>query len=459
LQLYLSGNEAIGDSGVAALAAALKTASRLTNSQPVIHTLDLSSCGVGDAGAEALANAIEGNPGCIRVLDLSNNKITDEGAASLGRALQQTKTSYTSSDMQSISMDSLNLSNNKHIGDKGLSELASAMAYEALRRLSLRSCSVQADGASAVGKMFSFLSTKRPRSHFSPNAITVEVDLSGNPFGTLHEKEKSTMSSYSASLLKSKASATTASYLNFIGKKIKSGLKDAGLDIEGLITSDSQSDHDDDDEHSKEDEDSGEMSDESEALDMVSKYSSSQCGAKAFADAILDNQDNCDNLEPSYEDYSQLDRHRFDLGMRSCALDTLAYDALASTIIHLRNRHNTDLFIDTELNRNVDTNIVAALRGPRSNGHLVSLEAMSNKYLEARKTMRLARERAMKAAEAAATRLEAEDAISGMMDNVYDESNDDEYTATRLEAEESISGMMDNVYDESNEDDSHYDDE
>lgn len=422
LQLYLSGNEAVGDSGAAALAAALKTSPRISLSQPVIHTLDLSSCAIGDTGAEALATAIEGNPGCVHVLDLSNNKITDEGAVALGRALQR-------AEDHPIGLDHINLSNNKQIGDRGLSELVLAMEREALRRLSLRSCSVQAEGASAVGRMFCFLAAKRRSSAF---VKPVEVDLSGNAFGTLQERDKSGIVGYSASLLKSKASATTASYLSFIGEKIKSGLKDAGLDFEGLLPSDDQSELDEEDGEQAFDnvDDRGitetdELNLETEALDIASQFSAPKCGARAFADAVLDFA--CNKDEQPHVCDQQLSVCQFALGMRLCSLDSLAADALAAVKLHLKNHHHSDLHVDVGLNKNIGSTALAALSGSHSTLDAAFLEEMSQRHLEARENIRIARERAKQAAEAESARLRAEDAMSGMIGSDHeDDISDDE---------------------------------
>ena len=130
-ELYLSGNP-IGDSGATALAAALKTSSRIkqyhndndddeeeeeqpstttTPFSPVIETLDISSCTVGDIGAEALAIAIVCNIGCIQNLNLSNNVITDTGAIALAKALINCRQKQNTL----FSIDCLDLSNNMDI--------------------------------------------------------------------------------------------------------------------------------------------------------------------------------------------------------------------------------------------------------------------------------------------------------------------------------------------------------
>jgi len=436
--LYLSGNEAIGDSGAAAIAAALKTSPRISLSQPVIHTLDLSSCGIGDTGVEALATAIEANPGCVLVLDLSNNRITDEGAVMLARALQQSYEMIRSRTTGSESillvrgiMEHLDLSNNKHIGSKGLSELSLSMECDALRRLSLRSCSVQADGVANVGKMFSSLASKKSSNldSITSRSIPIQVDLSGNAFGSLQEKGESGIASYSASLLKSKASATTASYLNFIGKKIKSGLKDAGLDIEGLLPPQDQSDDEDGDGRLKKDDDtfddsteSNEVDYEYDAIDIASKYSAPQCGARAFADAIFEDNNNWD--ESASITVHKSSAYCLQVGMRFCSLDSSSVDGLAAVKLLLRDRYHVDLRVDVSMNKNIESNLISALRSESPSFDESNLNEMSQRYTEARETIRKARERAKQATEAEAARLQAEDAISGIIGDEEDKEED-----------------------------------
>ena len=54
----------------------------------ILDILELSSCGIRDAGAKAFAIAIDSNPGCVMNLDLSNNEITDEDAIDLSKGLR-----------------------------------------------------------------------------------------------------------------------------------------------------------------------------------------------------------------------------------------------------------------------------------------------------------------------------------------------------------------------------------
>jgi hypothetical protein len=113
--LHLTHNEAIGDAGVAALSATIQTVTLKNEDVTVFEVLDLSGCGIGDTGAEALAIALEKPPLCVCHLNLSNNQISNEGAATLGRALASDSTTQTPTGR----VETLDLSNNKDIGDYG----------------------------------------------------------------------------------------------------------------------------------------------------------------------------------------------------------------------------------------------------------------------------------------------------------------------------------------------------
>ena len=128
---------------MAALSAAIRIVAQEKDAI-IFDVLDLSGCGIGDAGADALAIAIESRPGCIKHLDLSNNHISDEGAAAIGRAL--------CSETKRRGIDTVDLSHNKDLGDSGASALAQAIEHGMIRDLSIRSCHIQADGASAFAK-------------------------------------------------------------------------------------------------------------------------------------------------------------------------------------------------------------------------------------------------------------------------------------------------------------------
>ena len=133
------------------------------------------------------------------------------------------------------------------------------MKYGSITCLSLRSCSVLADGSGALGNAFvAAIAAKHKykeqhqgvNSQLNTDRVnqgeTLELDISGNKLGVLQSKKKSG-AKYSASLLKSKASATTASYMNFIGNKLKSGLKEAGLDVTEIMGGLSPTSESDDD--------------------------------------------------------------------------------------------------------------------------------------------------------------------------------------------------------------------
>jgi hypothetical protein len=81
VELDLSGCGGVGAAGAAAIAGALRAP---RSSACALSRLRLDGCGVGDAGAEALAFALLSS---LKLLDLRNCGITDRGAAALARAL------------------------------------------------------------------------------------------------------------------------------------------------------------------------------------------------------------------------------------------------------------------------------------------------------------------------------------------------------------------------------------
>ncbi len=379
LCLSLIGNEAIGDPGVAALSAAIRTVTTQHQGCTVLDTLDLSACGITDAGAEALAIALENNPFCIRHLDLSNNQITNVGAAALGRAL-----AMHDGDQYS-KIETLDLSNNKGIEDAGAKALALALQQGAIASLILRSCHVHADGAAALAKSLKTLASSSQR------LAEIRLDLSGNPLGILRKKPKSGGGKYSATALRSKATATTAAYMSLIGKTVQKGLKDLGI-AESIGPDTLESD----------DEEESQINENDKNEDDPSKV---KCGALAIADALLLDDMQIEDKESSTND-TQSSCKVF-LGLRHCALDTRASEALAAV------RHemlvcpsSMDMMIDVEMNNVLEQDTVAALRGDLS--FQSDLNEMAERYLEAMEALKIARQRSMNAAKIAQSRMQME---------------------------------------------------
>ena len=367
ISLHLRRNDHIGDAGVAALSAAIRLVNH-DNDSVIFDILDLSGCGIGDAGADALAIAIESRPGCIRHLDLSNNHISDEGAAAIGRAL--------CSDTKRRGIDTVNLSYNADLGDAGASSLAQAVEHGMIQELSIRSCHIQAEGASAFARALRALGARK-----IDNPPPRKIDLSGNPLGILRKKSKSGGGKYSATALKSKASATTAAYMNLIGSKVQKGLKDFGIAAPDPAESDDVEDakinagNDDDDDASK-----------------------LKCGALAFANSFIE-----DGSKES-QSSSDVKRFSFELALRRCFLDSRAADALAAVIQEANERFSIDLTVDVTMNDVLEEEMVYAL----TRGESEYLSEMAERYLEAMEAIRAAKERALQAAEAAAARIKAE---------------------------------------------------
>lgn len=400
ITLHLCGNEAIGNAGTAALAAAIRSCKKGI----ALNELDLSSCHVGDAGAEALALALKG----LKELHLSNNKISDDGAAAIGRALIESE----------CSCDCIDLDNNHDIGDAGAADLAAAVEHGAIRNLSLRSCQVHADGAKAFGESLVALSKLKKE-----DPIALDIDLSGNPLGVLRGKKKKEGGKYSASNLKSKASATTASYMNFIGKKIRSGLKEAGLEVGA---SGNSVDSDDDEDDVSADSQDGKHVDASKA----------RCGAKAFASAIVVG----DHVEEPVVDDCKV---KCNLAVRHCFLDRGGADALAATVLQVKHRFGTciELKIDATMNPVLDDDMIGALRGEDPD----TLEEMAERHMSVLETLRIAEERAAEASALAASQRQEEDEWGS---DSYGGLDLDRYVAD--ESEYDSDARYDDEYDEDN---------
>lgn len=376
LSLHLSGNPSIGDAGAAALAAALRIVNQDNPlSHPILDTLDLSSCDISDIGAEALSLALEGAPGCIRRLILCNNRISDKGASFIGNALNS---AVESSELFS-ELEYLNLDNNKDLGDQGAAAVASAMESGVLKSASLRSCSIGADGSLAFGKVLPKLAFVNKGN--TERKINCHIDLSGNQLGVYRppKKKKGT------SLLKSKASATTASYFNFIGKKIKGGLKDVtGVDVSQYISPPS-AESDDDFEESNEFLEQ-KKKDNVALEDMMT---SAKCGARALADCLInwDGQKEIEGLGSSESSHS--------IGMRLCSLDKGGVDALAALVIEAKNKLGLNLKIDISMNPALDEHDVEAFNNNNIDNE--SLKDMAKRHLDALEALRVAQERAAEA--------------------------------------------------------------
>ena len=370
-----------------------------------MEELDLSSCGVGDAGAEALALALAFNPDCLTRLDLSNNKVTDLGAKALGRALvEANRVKSTRGDRSPIVLEQIVLDNNLEIGDYGAAALADALACGAVKSVSVRSCSVRAEGAAAFGKAIVSLTIKNMKQPVFYDTTHLHIDLSGNQFGTLKAKKKK--GAYSASAIREKAST----HLNFIGKRIQSHLKSTGVSM-GLTT-----ESDDDEEYlnvmggllSADEE-----ADSSKLLETVTR-----CGARSFSGEILKREDSGRKVS---EQSQRKDKAflKVTVGMRQCCLDNGAIDALSAAVVGTKNL-GADLSIDVSMNAGVEVNAVDALRSFTKDGKL--LRSMAKRHFDALEALSQARRRAALASESVAARVSTEMEFSGALFGENDEN-------------------------------------
>lgn len=301
------------------------------DSHHVLEELDLSSCSVSDTGAEALALAIALNPHCLRRLDLSNNKISDAGASALGRAL------IDANRCSGKIFEEVILDNNQGITDVGAAALAEALGSGSVKSISLRSCSVQAQGSAAFGKaLVSLANCNIPFNN-------VRLDLSGNHFGT----KKIVKKRGAAGRLRDKASTN----IKFLGQSLYGAAKRFSSETIG-ITADS-----DDDEEIM----GGLIEDDEEEIDSDKLQS---CGGHAFARELIDSMKGV---------VSSL---KISVGMRQCCLDDGAIDALSASILGVG---INELSIDVSMN-SADDSIVHELRHAKRDSSV--LAEMAQRHLE-----------------------------------------------------------------------------
>jgi Leucine Rich repeat len=360
ISLHLSNNRDIGDAGAAAFAALIRSFVGNDTVAPILDTLDLSACDIGDVGAEALALALEdaSAPVMIRNLVLCHNRISSQGALSLGRALHR--------NVQGKEMH-VDLSDNPLISDQGISNLLSALEKGCLTSLALRSCSIQADGTELIGKTLKTIALSKNRDR-----RIVSIDISGNPVGILRGKsEKSSL--YSASALKSKASATASAYLSQGMSFLKKGLGGVG------ITSNVESD----------DEEEKQQSASLSPINDSDKSKNMRCGFKSLAIAFLDESYSREALRDVKSPLIKIC-----LGLRRTFCDSAGADALAAMLIAAKDNFiNVKLSLELDLNPVVDDDMINALQG-RNDDLLVE---MAERHTEAMEVLRLSRERVVAA--------------------------------------------------------------
>ena len=335
--LRLGGNSDIGDAGCVALAASLRMAIDENSNEPVLEELDLSSCDIGDAGAEALALAISSNHGCLLRLDMSNNRITDAGCKALGRAIVDARL------CSGITFEEIILDNN-FIGDEGASVLAEALGCGASKSISMRSCSIQAQGMAAFGSAIANLANRKDcdSTHF-------HIDLSGNKFGLKKIKKKKS----SAGRIKDKASSN----IKFVGKTLMGAAKRFSSESMGI-----SADSDDDEEVM-----GGLIDDIDEENDIDNGHKLKSCGAQAFTAEILRAD------QPSV---AEKGNKQISIGMRQCCLDDAAIDALSASIVGSK---SIQLSVDVSMN-GFDEDIVDALAHENNEEDLLS--SMAEEHME-----------------------------------------------------------------------------
>ena len=422
VSLDLSNNRDIGDSGAAALAAAIRMGRSDNTTAPMFDTLDLSACDIGDVGMEALALALEDAvaPVMIRRLVLCHNRITDRGAIALGQALHR---NINGSELH------IDLSNNPLVTDRGITTLLSAVEKGCVSNLIVRSCSIQADGAELVGRTLRSMALS---AHHRPGG-TMEIDLSGNPIGILRSKtDKGNM--YSAGAIKSKASATASAYVSQGLSFLKKGLGSVGVTL--IPESD-----DDDDESSASALGTVEESDKGKNL---------RCGFKSLANAFIGNEQ---DVHTAHAEVHTV-KHVL-IGLRRTFCDTAGADALAAMITAAKEQYpGLNLKFELDLNPVVEDTMVNALYGHDDE----ILAEMADRHNEAMDIIRQAHERAVTAAKMLAARRQRPAVASSSASSQYDTYESDDYYD---DSDESFGDVEDeaDLDDEPWESDDDYDEE
>lgn len=370
LSLYLARNP-LGDAGMAALAAAIRTATTSRScAEFLLDTLDCAACQIGDAGVEALALALENDADttrhyAIRHLILSHNALGSEAMRALGCC--------TGDNGCQI----LDVSGNTGITDVTVRPLVAAQVRPG-RTLILRSCTIQAGGAEWVGTRLREIVHQRGEDCAEED---VHVDLSGNPLGVLRGKAKKE-NAYSASRIKSTVTATASAYMT-------QGL---GLLKKGLGSSFSTLESDDEAEDDLADELEGSVSDEKMP---------DRCGLKALANAFIDPDTYLD------ENHSPAPSHfkgTIHIGLRRTFCDTAGAHALAAMIVAARQQGVT-IHLDMVLNPALEDDMVDALHG--ENEHV--LQEMAEQHFNMLEIWQETKQRTAQAAKTARLHQEHED--------------------------------------------------
>lgn len=413
----MSGNPKIGDAGTAAIAAALRTIGATFSPRDsrqkyyILQVLDLSSCNIGDAGIEALALALSDGNYIVEHLDLSNNDVSDHGAALIANALLKTTRRGRKSRRMEDNVEgntglcSLCLDNNPKIGDSGATALAACIAVGSLKKLSLRSCSIQAQGVTAFSKALIELSSTP-----SPMLLdgSIHLDFSGNKFGIFkpHRKKKTATSSISD------FAATRAAYFS---QKLTSTL--AGVRRSGTVfLGDGSTDSD-----AEEDNDMVSMTDMGKNMNARIRSTSSPCGARSFADPFVTNA--------STTSVPRFPTPCF-IGMRHCALDHGAIDALAAAVLHAKEYYRLNLSVDISLN----SHLADDWRTESLDDNNPKLSEMAMRYTNAMKAMKISQERAKALERASADRQRAEAVFDNVLSSIHEDENN--YNEEEIEWDE-----------------------
>ena len=358
----------------------------------VFERLDLSGCDIGDPGAEALAIALKNNPLCVKHLDLSNNRITDRGAVALAGALG------SKDDLEEIGGDAggsvCHIETLDLSYNKDLGDTGAQKLANAFQRDGISRLLLRSCNIRADGAA-SFGTALRSIGSRSTSR------LSTSPEDQVTERRLIDLSGNALGVLSKKKKSGGKYSATAIRSKAADTTK-AYMNIIGKslqkglnsITGEGEGPDTLESDDEEEDRMGGELEDED--------ASQKKCGAIFLAEAYIRHGDGDTERSDAGSD-GGVASVAVELGLRHCSFDTKAAEALAAVLQESNDHYpGMQLSMDMALNHVLEDSIVAALQG--EDGYDDQLADLAEVYLDALAVMREARQRAVRAARLAAER-------------------------------------------------------
>jgi hypothetical protein len=235
---------------------------------------------------------------------------------------------------------------------------------------------------------------------------SIHLDFSGNKFGIFkpHRKKKTATSSISD------FAATKAAYFSQKLTSTFAGVRRSGTAFLGDSSAESDA---------EEDNDMDSMTDMGKNMNARIRSTSSPCGARSFA-------------EPFVTNASTTNVPRFPtpcfIGMRHCALDYGAIDALAAAVLHAKEYYRVNFSVDISLNSHLSDD----WRTESLDVNHPKLSEMATRYTNAIEAMKISQKRAKALERASADRQRAE----AVFDNVLSSIHENDYIGEEIECDE-----------------------